>query len=243
MSELSRSELTRPGSACEAFDQDVAELALGLLDGAERDRLLAHASTCARCRTELDSLTLVGDRLTLLAPSAEPPAGFESVAVAAMGSARAGSRPPGSQPPVARSLVAIAAAVVLVALGIGLLFGHGFSRGDSRVAALDRAGVTTVRSGTFIDGSGRSTGTVLATGGQRTLLVMTLAVAEPGSSYRCEVALADGSRHVVGTWVPAADQPAWSVTLPSALDAGSVRSVTLRDADAAHSSTAQLSPG
>jgi hypothetical protein len=54
------------------------ELALGLLDGAERAEVLAHLEQCARCHGDVASLTEIGEQLLLLAPEVQPPAGFES---------------------------------------------------------------------------------------------------------------------------------------------------------------------
>jgi hypothetical protein len=54
------------------------ELALGLLDGAERAEVLAHLEQCATCHTDVASLTEIGEQLLLLGPEAQPPAGFEN---------------------------------------------------------------------------------------------------------------------------------------------------------------------
>ena len=69
--------------------RDVAgEVALTLLTGAERAAALAHLETCQACRTEVADLTATADELLLLAPAAEPPAGFESRVLAAMAESR-----------------------------------------------------------------------------------------------------------------------------------------------------------
>ena len=72
---------------CEAWG---TELALGLLTGPERATGLSHLAACPSCREQVDELARVADRLLLLAPEAEPPAGFESRVLAAVGSASAG---------------------------------------------------------------------------------------------------------------------------------------------------------
>jgi hypothetical protein len=54
------------------------ELALGLLDGAERAEVLAHLERCAKCHADVASLTELGEQLLLLAPQVPPPAGFET---------------------------------------------------------------------------------------------------------------------------------------------------------------------
>lgn len=63
---------------CGVLDDVIAELALGLLDGAERAAALAHIERCGDCQAEVASLTAVGEQLLLLAPEVPPPAGFES---------------------------------------------------------------------------------------------------------------------------------------------------------------------
>jgi predicted anti-sigma-YlaC factor YlaD len=54
------------------------ELALGVLDGAERAAVLAHVDDCAACRRDVAVLTELGELLLLLAPKVPPPAGFET---------------------------------------------------------------------------------------------------------------------------------------------------------------------
>jgi anti-sigma-K factor RskA len=61
-----------------AWARDRAEeLALGVLDGAERAEVLHHVSACAGCRRLVQELTQVADALPHVAPEAEPPPGFE----------------------------------------------------------------------------------------------------------------------------------------------------------------------
>jgi hypothetical protein len=61
------------------------ELALGTISGEDRARALEHLGTCHRCSDELRKLNELGDQLLLLAPSAEPPLGFESLVVERLG--------------------------------------------------------------------------------------------------------------------------------------------------------------
>jgi Putative zinc-finger len=63
---------------CEEVRQLLAELALGIATGEERARALDHVAHCPRCRRRLAELAEVADELLLLAPPAEPPAGFEA---------------------------------------------------------------------------------------------------------------------------------------------------------------------
>ena len=63
---------------CAEVREAAAELVLGTLDGERRAATAAHLATCAACRSEVEDLTRVTDALWLVAPEAEPPAGFES---------------------------------------------------------------------------------------------------------------------------------------------------------------------
>ena len=62
---------------CERLHDLAAELALGIADGEERAWALDHLATCAGCRAHVERLSAVADDLVLLAPAAEPSAGFE----------------------------------------------------------------------------------------------------------------------------------------------------------------------
>ncbi|MGQ0616358.1 MAG: hypothetical protein ACT4PW_05125 [Acidimicrobiia bacterium] len=114
---------------CDQLDELVAELALGVLDGAARADALAHLDGCGRCRGVVEGLVGAVDNLALLAPPAEPPAGFEARVMArlappasdATGSGRR-RRAPARRgwPPVPRLAVLAGAAVALmVAAAVG----------------------------------------------------------------------------------------------------------------------------
>jgi hypothetical protein len=70
---------------CEDVRDLAPEIALGIADGEERAEALRHLATCADCRRAVEELTEVADELLMLAPTHEPPAGFESRVVEAMG--------------------------------------------------------------------------------------------------------------------------------------------------------------
>ena len=108
---------------CARIDPDLAELALGALTGKERVTALAHLEDCSRCSAEVDELAAAADQLLHLAPAAEPPVGFEARVFE-----RLGLRPgpvgwrswPVWRPKLA---LAVAAAAVVVAFGLGALLG------------------------------------------------------------------------------------------------------------------------
>ena len=63
---------------CEQTREIAAELALGITDGEERAQALRHLAECADCRRVVEEFSAVTDELLTLAPSHQPPAGFES---------------------------------------------------------------------------------------------------------------------------------------------------------------------
>ena len=70
---------------CDEIRELAPEIALGIADGEERAEALRHVSTCAECRRAVERLSGVADELLLMAPAEEPPAGFESRVVRAIG--------------------------------------------------------------------------------------------------------------------------------------------------------------
>jgi hypothetical protein len=186
-------------SGCEQFDDRVAELALGLLEPTEADALVAHARGCARCQAELDGLADVADRLTLLAPEADPPPGFESRALAAMGAPPRRARPPHWL----RTAVA-AAALVALGLGAGLL------------AARDAPATRTVVVSAVLDPA-------------RPALTMSLDGAEDGETYRCSLRTPDGATIEVAAWTVRDGGGTWTVPLDARLASATEAIVTEGD--------------
>jgi Putative zinc-finger len=70
---------------CDELRDLAPEIALGTIGGEERAEALRHLATCAECRRAVDELSAVADELLTIAPVQEPPAGFESRVVEALG--------------------------------------------------------------------------------------------------------------------------------------------------------------
>jgi len=62
---------------CDDYQQDLAELALGVLTGRQRAATLAHVDSCDHCAEELEQLSRTADAVVYVAPEEEPPVGFE----------------------------------------------------------------------------------------------------------------------------------------------------------------------
>jgi hypothetical protein len=78
--------------SCEELQNLAPEVALGTIDGEERAEALRHLATCGECRRLVDQLTTVADELLMLAPVQEPPVGFESRVIHALGFQRPAPR-------------------------------------------------------------------------------------------------------------------------------------------------------
>ena len=225
---------------CAAFEDRSAELALGIVEPPERDLLVAHAASCRRCGPELESMAGIADRLSALAPSAEPPVGFEVRAVEAMVGASTGAAPPRR-----RTRWLVAAALVLLAGVVGAALARSNHADDTRLAALDRVGVSSARSGVLVDGAGNGHGSVLLTDGTRTQLTMTLAGLDEGV-YRCSIRHADGTVTEVASWpIDQGGSGTWTVPVTGALldavrTAPESLTVVISEADGTAVSTAQL---
>jgi hypothetical protein len=71
--------------SCDELRELAPEVALGTIEGQERAEALRHLATCADCRRLVDQLSAVADELLMVAPVQEPPAGFESRVIEAIG--------------------------------------------------------------------------------------------------------------------------------------------------------------
>ena len=122
----------RPG--CAPIRELLPDLAIGVAAGDDRARVLAHVNTCVECRRELDALSAIADELVTLAPSVEPPGGFESSVLARVA-------PPSRRWRRYRRLVTVAAVAVVAAVvgaSAGVAVSAQASAGDRRMAAAYR---------------------------------------------------------------------------------------------------------
>jgi anti-sigma factor RsiW len=118
---------------CETCRDLAPELALGLLGGDERAAVLAHLQDCERCRDEVAALTGLHERMRLLVPPVEPPAGFETRVLARLAGA---GQPRPARLWVRRLVVGAGAALVAAAAFIGGLLTGGGSAGGAAAAGV-----------------------------------------------------------------------------------------------------------
>jgi len=216
-------------SQCAAIDDDLTELALGTLSGHRRSEVLAHVASCQRCRIELDQLATVVESVQQLAPRVQPPLGFETRVVEKLQEI---ATPRSRRRPRIAVLSAVAAAVVLLAFGLGTLIApEAGDRQESAPAQVVRADFMA---------NGEVLGDLFVSNGSPGWVVVT--IHDEGQELRgtvtCNVMLAGGQVQTVGVFQVNGEYGAWSAPLPMA--AGEVRSAQLIASNGTVVASAQL---
>lgn len=201
---------------CEEVRRLASELALGITTGDERARALAHLAGCPDCRQYVSELSGIADEILLLAPAQEPPGGFEGRVLQRFTDEV--RRDPRRK---SRLVVAVAAAVIAAAVGIGgVLFA---TREDRRLAADlrddlaeangDYFGVVALR-----DPDGFKEGVVFAYEGSPPWIFMDLNEDMAPGTYTAELVMADGSTQILGSpFELGEDKRWWASALPVTL--------------------------
>jgi Putative zinc-finger len=211
---------------CDETRDLLPEIALGIADGAERARVLAHVADCSECRRELERQSAIADELLVLAPEEEPPVGFELGVL--------GSMQPPAPPPRRRSIVRPLAVAAVVALAIAITAGamQVNAREDRRLADHYRATLAQAN-GTYFgarrlaDPAGRVGGVAFVYQGSPSWIVITVDPAFRASVADAEVVDRGGRRIPLRAFRLAGG--AWGGALP--LDLGAVAAVHLTGED------------
>jgi anti-sigma-K factor RskA len=209
------------GMSCHEFSDVAAELALGVLTGRERAAAIAHLDQCDACRENVRQLTMTGEGLLGLLPTAEPPAGFETRVLERIGLAtpapapapaparrlgwfgrlfHASQQPDGAsrQPRPARqvgwSRRVLAAAAVVVAVIAGGLATWGLGIGASSPAS------TSLASATLLSTSHQTVGKVFLYQGSPRWLYMSVDMPSGDGTVLCQVVSRDGHVTTVGSF-------------------------------------------
>jgi len=180
-------------SDCEHLRELAPEVALGIADGEDRAWALQHLSDCPECRARVERLAAVADELTMLAPSIEPPAGFEGRVVdtvRAPATAATRSRRRRWALPVAGALAAAACAAAAV----------WFALGNDRELADSYRGTLAVADGQYFDAApielpgGRPVGYVYGYQGRTSWVLAVVYDGVPGGRYRLQLVTHDGRK-------------------------------------------------
>lgn len=178
----------------------LAELATGAAVGHDRALALAHVAGCPACHQELAELAKVADELLLLAPSVEPPAGFESAVLARL-DGRVGRA---ARPRRARLLAAVAAVLLAVVSGGGLVWWH---TAPDRALAEHHRQTLAVANGRYLRAvalttdAGMQVGTVFLYQGTPSWLLVTVSGAPADGRYEIVAVDRSGGTHRLGVCV------------------------------------------
>jgi hypothetical protein len=191
---------------CEAFDDDLTAIALGILTGRRRSEVLSHVEGCDRCSTQLEQLAIVADTVLLLAPEAETPLGFETRLAE-----RLQLQPPPQRWTSLRATGSlVAAAVVILALGIGVeaLVHNSQSRSNTPSTSINLASAN-------LTSNGHVLGEFLVSAGHPSWMFMTVDSGSWSGPVTCEVVLKNGKVETVGTFDLAGGYGSWGAPLTS----------------------------
>ena len=224
-------------NTCDPFADELPELALGVLTGRDRARVLAHVDSCPRCADELEHLARTADTVVQVAPEMDPPLGFEVRLFERMGVAETPRRRFGRHVP---RWMPVAAAAAVVALGLGLGLGLSSAPSTSPSASAQRgdSGRPTVVSAPLVNG-GHTVGHVVVSGGASPWMSMMLTDSSVRGWVSCVVVTDSGQRQTVGTFRAKAGYGAWSSRL--AVDPSRLRAAEVLDSDGAVIASAVLS--
>lgn len=200
---------------CEQYRIELSELALGVLTGRDRARVLDHVESCPRCAEELEQLSRAADAVVQAAPEAEPPMGFEVRLFERMGVADERHRRRFRSPRWVAGALAAAAAVVALAVGLSLGLS---SSGPPSLSAAPRHGVVAAP----LVGQGQVVGRVAVHGGAGPWMSMMLFDSTAQGRVNCIVVTSDGVSHQVGTFWANKGYGAWIA--PLSVDPKNIRS-------------------
>ena len=190
---------------CDAYADDLAELALGALAGRARAQALSHVESCPRCADDLEQLSRVADTVVQVAPEMEPPLGFEVRLFERMGVTDAHRRRrfrPSRWVPAG-----IAAVAAALALGLGLTLP---SSAPTTATAQAHHGKEIAAD---LVKNGAAVGHVVAFGGTQPWMSMMLTDSTARGTVDCIVVTKDGVVHHVGTFVARQGYGAWVAPL------------------------------
>jgi hypothetical protein len=205
----------------DALADELADLALGLLDGRRRAALLQHVESCPRCLAEVERLTMAADGVVHLAPELEPPVGFENrlfdrLAERETPATAAASRRwgPGGRwrPRTAKARVGLVAAAALMAL-LGVGVGWSLRGGDTPTPPSGHP-VLEAR----LIGAGRTHGEVYVSPGDPAWLTMTVASMTGSSTVQCRITTDRGVSYLLGSFRLHDGRGTWDAALPVPAD-------------------------
>lgn len=210
------SEPIETSETCDAVQEDLAAIALGIASGRRRAEVLRHVDHCPRCSAELEQLSIIADTMLQLAPEVEPPVGFELRLAARL---RESAGPHVMSRWRRASVWAVAAAlVVVVGVGAGSLIGTGNGNPPSTSASPNLTSAALIA-------HGETVGEAFVSAGKPSWMFMSIDSGTWSGAVTCQVILAGGQVESIGQFELSGGYGAWGAPLWSA--AQEVRSARL----------------
>src|ERR1700722_7495349 len=180
---------------CEEYGEELAELALGVLTGRDRARVLSHVESCPRCAEELEDLSRTADSVVQAAPEMEPPLGFEVRLFERMGLTDVAPRRRRLRPSRwVPGVVGVAAAALALGLGLGLT-----SSSPTPTATAQPHGPHRAVAAALVE-HGATVGHVMTVSGAKPWISMMLDDSSAHGTVSCVVVTDDGVTYHVGTF-------------------------------------------
>jgi hypothetical protein len=218
--------------SCDELRELAPEVALGTIEGQERAEALRHLATCADCRRLVDQLSAVADELLMVAPVQEPPAGFESRVIEAIG-------PPPRRRAWRRLLVRLGppiAAAAITAVALIAVYNDDRVTADRYRETLAQANGRYFQAGPLRDETGAEAGVVFGYQGTPSWLFVTVDAGHRDRVSSAELVTKD-RRTVALPWFRLGPDGSWGGAIPANLyDFRSIRLVGERPGEALESS-------
>jgi hypothetical protein len=219
---------TEHSAQCEAFADDLAELALGTLAGRRRSDVLEHVGSCRACRVELAQLSSVVESLQQLAPEVQAPLGFERRLAERL---QGGAAPRPRQHRRIAVLTAAAVVVGMLAFGLGVLVAPSGGSDKGQTAGSEAAKANFMSQGEVV-------GDLFVTAGSPGWVFVTVHDGGWQGMVTCDLTFAGGHVETVGVFKLSGEYGAWAAPLPSS--AGQVLSAQLIASNGTVVASAQL---
>ena len=179
---------------CEEIRELAPELALGIVEGEERGRLLEHVANCPDCRRRVEELSEVADELLLLVPHREVPVGFESQVLGRM---LPPPRPRRRRRRLALVLAPAAAALAAAAITLGIVW-NDVQTGRNYEGTLEKANGKQFEAYSLYGGKSFA-GTVFSYEGAPNWLLITVDPAHRADLRSAQLVMDDG-RQIPLNW-------------------------------------------
>lgn len=187
---------------CEHARSLAAEVALGITSAEERASVLGHIARCADCKQLVAELGDIGDQLLLLAPEAEPPAGFESAALARLETRH-------RRRPLWRLAVAGIAVAALSAGAVLAVTNADRERAAEYGRALEEAHGTYFGAFSLRHPDGSEVGDIFVYNGDRPWMFAVFTESMPSGAYRAQLVTDAGERVELGYFELSPDARSW----------------------------------